>query len=760
MNTSPKKPYKTDEELLKEAKDRLEQHDLLSQKQTEQGVSNARLLHELQVHQVELELQHRELRETRNLAEVAAARYTDLYDFAPVAYVTLNRAGEITRANLASATLLGTTRDKLEGARLAGFVAHESLSEFNCFLSQSFTDCAQTPCEIIFGSDAEAFSDLHSGASLKPSYVQLGACLNETGVECRVVLTDISESKQADVKLKLAASVFNHAREGIMITDSNGVILEVNDRFTEVTGYSREEAVGKNPRILRSGRQSSDFYDNMWQQLMTNGFWCGEIWNKRKNGEAFPEMQSISQVRDASGKTLHYVSMFSDITDLKAHQEQLEHTANYDILTNLPNRASLGTQLPLALLQTQRKGKMLAVAYLDLDGFKKVNDMHGHSAGDEFLVAVSRRLAGALRAGDILARIGGDEFVAVLVDIDKASDCEPVLERLLTASSEEIILNGKIMQVSTSIGVTLYPQNGTDPDMLLRQADQAMYLAKSSGRNCYQFFDLDSEVADQAHRETLKHIREAFQRREFALYYQPKINMKTNAVVGVEALIRWLHPEQGVLFPDMFLPVIEGHSLGIEIGQWVIDTALSQMSDWQEQGLDINVSVNVSASQLQCHDFLAGLQVSLRAHPDVKPEHLELEILETSALEEMDDVSKLMEQCLKLGVFFALDDFGTGYSSLTYLKQLPAAELKIDRSFVRDMLTDPSDLAIVKAVISLAEVFDRRVIAEGVETYAHAEKLLSLNCEMGQGYGIALPMPAEDLYAWVKRWEANPVWLE
>jgi diguanylate cyclase (GGDEF)-like protein/PAS domain S-box-containing protein len=569
---------------------------------------------------------------------------------------------------------------------------------------------------------------------------------------------DISERRIAERKLQLVASVFTHAREGIMITDAQGDIVDVNDAFSRITGYSREEALGNNPRILNSGRQPPEYYTTMWRSLIESGHWSGEVWNRRKSGEVYAEMQTVSAVRDASGATLNYVALFSDITPMKEHQQQLEHIAHYDALTHLPNRVLLADRLQQAIIQSQRRHHSIAVVFLDLDGFKAVNDSHGHAIGDTLLIALSHRMKAALREGDTLARIGGDEFVAILVDMEEPNDCEPVLARLLQAASGPVVAGMSVLQVSASMGVTIYPQDGADPDMLMRHADQAMYLAKQSGKNRYHLFDVQQEAAVKARRESFERIRQALDSHELVLYYQPKVDMRSRKVVGVEALIRWQHPERGLLLPAEFLPVIEDHPMSVEVGEWVIDTALAQMSAWQAAGLNMPVSVNIGAYQLQQDDFADRLIELLGAHPDVPPNHLELEVLETSALEDIGKVSQIMHTCHALGVRFALDDFGTGYSSLTYLRHLPAELIKIDQSFVRDMLGDIDDMAIVTGVIGLATAFGRHVIAEGVETAAHGTQLMAMGCELAQGYGIARPMPARDLPDWVTQWTLEPPW--
>tara|TARA_R110001583_G_scaffold194591_1_gene365866 strand:- start:440 stop:4045 length:3606 start_codon:yes stop_codon:yes gene_type:complete len=571
---------------------------------------------------------------------------------------------------------------------------------------------------------------------------------------------DLTERKQAEEKLILAASVFTHARESIIITDTTGIIIDVNETFTTTTGYRREEAIGQNPRVLKSGRQSPDFYANMWQTLLEDGHWYGEVWNRRKNGEVYAEIKTISAVHDKKGITTHYVALGNDITPIKKHQEQLEHIAHYDILTHLPNRSLLADRLSQAMLQCSRHKQSLAVVFLDLDGFKHVNDTYGHDIGDELLIALSVRMKKALRESDSLARIGGDEFVAVLADLATVEDCEPVLDRLLLAASEPITIGDIVINISASIGVTLYPQDNVDADLLMRHADQAMYAAKESGKNRYHLFDTVQGDVVKVQRENLEAIRSALDNHQFVLYYQPKVNMRTGSVMGVEALIRWQHPERGLLNPIEFLPVIENNPMNIEMGEWVIDSALTQISQWQKMGLTlpVNTSVNIAAVQLQQPDFTQKLTTLLAAHPDVNPRCLELEVLETSALEDVNHVSAIMNDCMALGVNFALDDFGTGYSSLTYLRRLPANLIKIDQTFVRDMLNDPDDLVIVKGVIALAKSFKRNVIAEGVETIEHGTALLHLGCELAQGYGIARPMPASDIPAWISDWKPDVSW--
>ena len=569
--------------------------------------------------------------------------------------------------------------------------------------------------------------------------------------EARLVAVTI-EKTTAEDRLQLSASVFTHAREGIMITDGAGAIVEVNDTFSRITGFSHEEALSRKLNLTYTASQTPEYFASIWQSLVSKGHWFGEVWNRRKNGDLYAVMITISAVRDANGSVKNYVSLFSDITLMKEHEQQLERIAHFDALTSLPNRVLLADRLQQALIQCQRRASSLAVLFLDLDGFKAVNDAHGHDVGDELLVVLAQRMKAALHDGDTLARIGGDEFVAVLGDLSHPQDCEPVLARLLQAASGPVTTRDQTLRVSASIGVTLYPQDGGDADLLVRHADQAMYAAKHAGRNRYHLFDVAQDAAIQTQQEGQEQIQHALTHEEFVLYYQPKVNMRTRQVTGAEALIRWQHPTRGLLSPATFLPIIEDHPISVALGEWVINTALKQLTDWCAAGLEIPVSANIGARQLQQGNFVTRLAMMLASHPKMPAHGLELEVLETSALEDMVKVSSVMHACREMDVRFALDDFGTGYSSLTYLKRLPAAVIKIDQSFVRDMLEDPDDLAIVKGVIGLAAAFKREVIAEGVETTAHGERLLALGCELAQGFGIARPMPASDLPAWVATW--------
>jgi diguanylate cyclase (GGDEF)-like protein/PAS domain S-box-containing protein len=575
-----------------------------------------------------------------------------------------------------------------------------------------------------------------------------------------IFVEDISEQKASNERLQLAANVFTHASEGILITDVEGTILDSNDAFSRITGYDRSEVLGRNPRLLQSGRQTREFYGEMWEALKKEGHWSGEIWNRAKGGQIYAENLTISAVPDAEGKTKQYVAMFSDITSIKEKERQLRHVAHFDLLTGLPNRVLLADRLRQGMAQSHRLGHMLAVAFLDLDNFREVNDLHGHITGDQLLTALTLRMRGALREGDTLARLGGDEFVAVLLDLVDIEESLPLMTKLLEAAEAPVVLGHLTFQLSASIGVTFYPQaEEVEPDQLLRQADQAMYHAKLAGRDRYHIFDPKLDRTMRGRHEDLRRIRGGLEAHEFELYFQPRVNMRTGAILSAEALIRWNHPEQGLLSPGQFLPILDGNTQVIELGDWVLHTALEQMEAWRKEGLNLPVSVNVDALQLQESRFVEKLRDLFAQYPDISPSRLEMEVLESSALQDVAQVSEVIRACNRLGIAFALDDFGTGYSSLAYLKRLPVDVLKIDQTFVHDMLDDPEDLTILEGILGLARSFRRQAVAEGVETVEHGLMLLRLGCQLAQGHGIARPMQGSQMPDWAAEWRPDPRWV-
>ena len=573
------------------------------------------------------------------------------------------------------------------------------------------------------------------------------------------IVEDITEAKQTQKKLVMAAQVFSEAHEGIAITDPQGTIIDVNPTFCEISGYGRDEIIGHNSRILQSGKHSHEFYTEMWQTLIEHGHWQGELWNRKKSGEIYAELLTISALRDTDGNVVNYVGLFADITQIKHQQQRLEMMAHYDILTGLPNRVLFGDRFQLAVARSKRNESLLGVCYLDLDGFKPVNDSLGHDAGDRLLIDVAARIKSVLREEDTLSRLGGDEFALLINDLDSLEQCRQTLDRVLQTIAKPYSIDNQHITIGASIGFTLYPLDPSDPDTLLRHADQAMYQAKSEGRNRFNLFDAEQ---DQNLRQQLRYLQEieaALARQEFCLYYQPKVNMLSGEVIGAEALIRWLHPQKGLVPPGDFLPVVSGTHLESLIGDWVVEQALKQLDVWQTKGLAFQISVNIAPQHLQQADFLSYLGQALRNHANIPPSQLQLEMLESSVLDDLAAITQTIQTCREqLGVSVALDDFGTGYSSLTHLRHLPVEVVKIDQSFVRNMITDPNDSSIVQGVIGLASAFHREVIAEGVETHEHVNRLLEMGCVFGQGYGIARPMPADALASWVAEFRRPQQW--
>ena len=572
------------------------------------------------------------------------------------------------------------------------------------------------------------------------------------------IMRDVSHQKRLEEQLRLTASVFTHANEGVVITDPQGRMVDVNQAFERITGYARDEALGRTAQFLRSGRDGPDVVQQLLAELQAHGRCQGEVWSRRKSGEAYAGLLTVSRVDDAAGQPQNYVALFADVTSMRVQQERLEHLAHFDALTGLPNRLLLSDRLRQSMAHSRRQSQALAVLYLDLDGFKAINDSHGHDVGDALLVAVAGQMKMALRESDTLARMGGDEFVVVLGQLPGAEACLPLVERLLLACAAPLRVGERLLQVSASIGITLFPQDDSDVDQLLRHADQAMYQAKQLGKNRYHLFDPVHDARMRSRAGVLAALRLGLEQQQFELYYQPKVNMRTGAVVGVEALLRWHHPSSGLLHPPAFLPLISGQDLEDTLADWVLREALRQLEDWSRQGLVLGLSVNVGARQMLQGGFAAHLRACLADFPDVDPSRLELEVLESSALEDIHQASRVMRECRDMGVHFAVDDFGTGYSSLTYLKRLPAETLKIDQSFVRDMLVDEEDLAIVQGVISLAKAFNRQVVAEGVEHLEQGSRLLAMGCELAQGYVIARPMPAPAFLAWLAHWQPCAAW--
>lgn len=709
-----------------------------------------RLLDELKAHQLELQMQNEELRAAHVELEASRDLYRDLYEHAPVGYLTISMEGVVEAVNQTGERLLGLPRNILLKRKFSGLVAAADADKWHVVFVASARNPLPQECQLTLKREGgeEWLARLN--------FVKYG----DLPSNIRITLTDLTARQHIESRLSLAASVFTHAREAIVVLDPEGQIVEINNALSTITGYARSDAVGMNLSLLVSRDADTDSYEKLWLHLKEHRHWQGALWCRRRNGKLFATRQTISAILDFEGKVQNYVSLFTDNTELHEYQRELEYVAHYDPLTRLPNRVLFGIRLQQAMAQTFASPYTLALAYLDLDGFKAINDIHGHEVGDRVLTEVARSMRKKLPQTCTLARLGGDEFVAIIENLDQVSDSASMLDELLLGAGYILNIDGRQLRLSASIGVSYYPQKmEISGDQLLRQADQAMYQAKLAGKNRIRVFDAQQDIDLRGHNARLDRIERAIREGELRLFFQPKVNLRTGAVVGAEALIRWVHPERGLLLPETFLPLVETNVLADVIGEWVLDTALSQMRAWGRDGTTmLPISINVGARQLQHPDFVSKLVERLKAYPDVPPQMLMVEIIETSALENIDEVSRTIRTCAAIGVRFALDDFGTGYSSLNYLKRLPVAQLKIDQSFIKDMLDSDRDIPILRAILELASAFGHEIIAEGVDSAAQGRLLVKLGCELGQGFGIAEPMPASELPNWVRTWETGNAW--
>jgi len=564
------------------------------------------------------------------------------------------------------------------------------------------------------------------------------------------------EAQQRSVEqLSIAAAAFE-SQQGMIITDANSVILKVNRAFTETTGYTAEEAIGQTPRMLKSGRHDTAFFAEMWESIKRTGGWQGEIWDRRKNGEIFPNWLTITAVKSDNGTVTHYVGTHTDITARKVAEDEIRHLAFYDPLTRLPNRRLLLDRLGHALASSARSGRGGGLLFIDLDNFKTLNDTLGHDKGDLLLQQVAQRLTTCVREGDTVARLGGDEFVVMLEDLsgnpeEAAAQVEAVGEKILATLNQNYLLAGHEHHSTPSIGVTLFSGHQNSIEELLKQADLAMYQSKTAGRNTLRFFDPEMQaiVSDRAALEI--DLREAVRQQQFVLYYQPQV-VGDGRLTGAEALVRWRHPRRGMVSPGEFIPLAEETGLILPLGHWVLETACAQLAKWaaQPSTAHLSVAVNVSVNQLHQADFVDQV-LAVLGGTGANPRRLKLELTESLLVSDVENTIAKMSALKAHGVGFSLDDFGTGYSSLSYLKRLPLDQLKIDQGFVRDILIDPNDAAIAKMVVALAESLGLTVIAEGVEIEAQRDFLARQGCHAYQGYLFSRPLPLDEFEKFVKR---------
>ncbi len=573
----------------------------------------------------------------------------------------------------------------------------------------------------------------------KATYDSDGMPLQLTGT-----IQDITERRQTEDALRQAATVFESSHDGVTITDLNGRMLAVNRAFLKITGYAEAEVLGKNPSILHSGRQKKDFYQNMWASIKAEGFWQGEIWNRRKNGETYPEWLTISAVHNEQGETTRYVGVFSDLSQLKQSETQLEHLAHYDPLTNLPNRLLLQSHLSHALAQAQRHHGQVGLLYLDLDRFKNINDSLGYPIGDELLVALTKRLAMRMRSEDMLARLGGDEFLLVLEHIASPEDAANMARAMIELLDHPFVLSGeKEVYIGASIGISVSPDDGNNADELIQHADAAMHLAKKQGRNTYRFYTDSLTRAAGEHLELENRLRHAISTGELRVYYQPQVDIATGHIIGAEALVRWQDPERGLIQPVNFIRLAEETGLIGAIGEWVLKETCLQGVRWIKAGLPfLTLAVNLSP-----HQFLRGniaeLVSKVLAETGFPPDRLELELTESALMDQEEEAVKVLHLLRAQDIRLAIDDFGTGYSSLSYLKRFPLDILKIDKSFVDDIPFHQDDMEIAATIIAMGHILGFKVLAEGVETTEQLAFLQSKGCDLYQGYLASPPVPAE-----------------
>ncbi len=568
---------------------------------------------------------------------------------------------------------------------------------------------------------------------------------DETATGMLLRIRDLSRDRMKEQRLRLAASVFENTDEGVVITDAKGKIIEVNRAFTQILGYDRKEVLGHNPNMWQSGRHEISFYRDMWQSLLNIGQWQGEIWNRHKSGSIFPSLMTISSVTDHNEKLTHYVSTFTDISHIKRSQEQLDHLAHHDSLTGLPNRLLLNERMDQSIKHAERNITQLAVIFLDLDNFKLINDGLGHPVGDQLLQEISTKLVNTVREQDTVSRIGGDEFVLLLEDIGIAENAGIAATKIMSVFADAFRLDIHEIRVTASLGVCIYPRDGQDTTTLLRNADAAMYRAKHEGRDNYQFYT--EELTRNAFERMLleNNLRQAIEKEQLTLFYQPQINLTSGNIIGVESLIRWNHPDLGMIPPAKFIPMAEQSGLIHPIGQWVLRTACIQGVRWLEQGIFFGrIAVNIAGPQLQ-RGHLVPEVIAILKETGLPTELLELEITESFIMKKTEAAIKQLHSLQKIGLTLAIDDFGTGYSSLSHLKQLPVNRLKIDQSFIRDIPDDQDDMAISDAMIAMARSLGLTVIAEGVETEKQASFLRQAGCHEAQGYLYSRPVSPDNL---------------
>lgn len=704
---------------------------------------NAQLVKELREHNLRLDLEARQLAESM-VENVRESNKRDrllatVVEQSSEAIITTDLNGRITSWNPAAETMFGYPAREAIGMPVARLG------------SDNVAEGPADSCEDeISGKFLHRTTRDGSTIFVTISTTPLLDTFGEESGEIQVI-HDVTREKSDHDQLLLWSLVYKHSGEAIIITDNNNRILSVNRSFNQITGYSDSEVIGQNPRLLASGLHGPEFYRDMWQELTKNGFWKGEIWNRRKDGTTYPEWITITTLRDAQGKICNFIAIFSDASTYKEKEARIQFLAHHDALTGLPNRVLLQDRLEQAISKAVREKQRIAVLFIDLDRFKVINDTLGHHVGDLLLKEIARRLGFTVRASDTICRQGGDEFIIILPEIASVSAVAHIAGKLLENISREFQIDAERLQITPSIGISLYPDDATDIDTLIRNADAAMYHAKAQGRANYQFFteSLNAQLTERLELE--RNLATAIERNQLELHFQPQFLLPEGRIIGAEALLRWRHPDKGYISPELFIPVAEESGLIDQIGLWVLKRLLERVNEWHDDPLfaELVFAANVSARQLASRGFIEAVE-SLLAQISHPPERIELELTETAVMSDIQRSITHLGELKRLGVNLAIDDFGTGYSSLNYLKRLPIDRLKIDRSFITGIPTDPHDITITRAIITMAQTLGLQVIAEGVETADQASFLVAHGCNEMQGFHLAHPLNEEDFADFVR----------
>jgi len=656
----------------------------------------------------------------------------------PSAIVQVDEEGRILFINERTEELFGYAQSELLGRPLETLLPERFQKEHVNQRRQYLREPRQH--RIGFG---EVLLARRRDGSEVPVDIHLVPLRTESGTQIVADIRDLSEQREAMERVRLLTNFFDSSYEGIVITDADATILDVNPHHERVTGYARAEVLGKNPRMMKSNVHDAEFYRRMWRSLLAEGRWQGEVWDRKKNGELYAKWLTVSAVRNERGRTTHYVGVFSDITAVKQNELRLEYMAHYDPLTELPNRVLFRDRCERALTQARLMQRKVGLLFFDLDGFKHINDTLGHRAGDKLLRQIALRLKDALRIEDTVARLGGDEFIIVLPELTEADEAARVADKLLAVVAEPYLIDERELFVTASIGISLFPDDDETVDKLLQNADLAMYTAKGQGKNARAFYSAQMTVLSQKRLETENLMRRALERDEFFLVFQPQAALADGAVVGAEVLVRWQHPKRGLVEPDAFIQLAEETGLIVPIGEWVLHKAAEQLRAWRAAGRSVDLAVNLSPRQFR-QPHLVERVADIVGRTGLRPRDLKLEITESVLMEDVAETRRIMNDLTARGFRLAIDDFGTGFSSLAYLKHLPLHSLKIDKSFVSGLPDQAPDVAIVRSIVTLAKALSLEVVAEGIERPAQRQFLAGLGCDRAQGFLVGEPMSAEE----------------